>query len=152
LIWEFSDLKKWLNEDFYQTAFNEREKKRILVTTIITTEIEGNSDNKVFILSEEQIEQLLNQDTLCASPTPYALAQNAVVEHGTDCSPYWILPSINKSAGYCLEIEDEYLSHLEIYPKAITGSGKIYCHSRNVYHKDFTIRPALYIEKAFIAN
>ena len=149
LIWEFSDLRKWLNEDFYNTSFDNKEKEKIINTDIQTTEIDADKSNRVFILSEQQVEELLSDGSLrCALPTPYAKSKNAAVDCGTDCSPYWILPHIENSAGYAPDIEDEYLSRLSIYPQAVTGKGLVYYHSRNIYHSDFTVRVAMYIDKS----
>ena len=52
--WENSDLRKWLNEDFYQTAFSEEERASILETdneTKIVDETENTID-KIYISKE----------------------------------------------------------------------------------------------------
>lgn len=58
--WEASSLRKWLNEDFYNTAFSTTEQKRILTTKVVSdpllpsTQYGGDTNDKVFILSKEQ--------------------------------------------------------------------------------------------------
>ena len=93
-----------------------------------------------------------NPSRRCSIPTPYALQNKASIEHGTECSPYWILPHIEIFGGHHPDIMDENLTKLIIYPKAITGKGEVYYHSRNVYHSDFTVRPALRIDKSFFED
>ncbi len=105
ITWETCDLRAWLNDEFYNTAFNEKEKENILTATISTTEnfwygTAGGNDtqDKVFLLSMEDMMNpsygfyekssdygyqyksgeksvLLNRR---AAPTPYAIAQGAL--------------------------------------------------------------------------
>ncbi|MBQ8318735.1 MAG: TIR domain-containing protein [Lachnospiraceae bacterium] len=53
--WKCTDLRKWLNEDFYNVAFLKGEKK-FISTTFNTGEIK---EDKVFLLSNEEVERLL---------------------------------------------------------------------------------------------
>ena len=57
--WESSDLRKYLNNDFYKSAFNEDEKKNIL--NVKLTDVNNTKDN-VFILSESELNSLLLKD------------------------------------------------------------------------------------------
>ena len=50
--WEECSLRNWLNEDFYNNAFNDDEKSKILITSLA-----NNKDDKVFILSLEEIKE-----------------------------------------------------------------------------------------------
>ena len=53
------DLRKYLNNDFYKSAFNEDEKKKIL--NVKLTDVNNTKDN-VFILSESELNSLLLKD------------------------------------------------------------------------------------------
>ena len=66
--WENSDIRKWLNEDFYNAAFDEKEKERIIETelnneysldkTVRYAEYlnkDSKTKDKVFLLSAEEV-------------------------------------------------------------------------------------------------
>ena len=62
LTWENCSLRKWLNNEFYNTAFNDNEKQRILVMNIanndnIDTGAKSgvNTYDKVFLLSIDEM-------------------------------------------------------------------------------------------------
>ena len=60
--WEKSSLRKWLNEDFYNTAFSTTEKKSILTTKVVndspiftSQKYGGDTNDKMFLLSKMQV-------------------------------------------------------------------------------------------------
>ena len=63
LTWENSDIRKWLNEDFIETAFSEEEKDLILTTELENPDnkrfggaIGGNiTEDKIFFLSHDEV-------------------------------------------------------------------------------------------------
>lgn len=57
--WDSSDLRKFLNNCFYETAFNEDEKKKIVNTKLTDA---NNCKDDVFILSEKELKALLDDD------------------------------------------------------------------------------------------
>jgi len=68
--WDESDIKKWLNEDFFNRAFTPEEQEKILFNQ------EANA--KVFLLSADEIEKYCskNQEKICTS-TYYAEGHGA---------------------------------------------------------------------------
>lgn len=85
IIWKTCSLRNWLNEDFYNRAFDENEKKRIIPMTILADNNLMNSsyqdtktEDHVFILSISDVERYLRSDVdrICA-PTDYAMARGA---------------------------------------------------------------------------
>ncbi|GKU79100.1 DUF6273 domain-containing protein [Paenibacillus sp. L3-i20] len=69
--WSDSDLRKWLNDEFYNVAFNDSE-KGFIKTTHCTDNGEGSTDTEdnVFLLSTTEAKQLthkLGEDTLSAN-------------------------------------------------------------------------------------
>lgn len=63
--WEKSSLRKWLNEDFYKKVFTDKEKKRILTTTVSAdknpqypTDTGRDTKDRIFILSIEEALEL----------------------------------------------------------------------------------------------
>lgn len=80
VTWETSDIRQWLNNEFYTTAFNKAEKVKIQ-TSLIKNEdnsehgTSGGNDteDKVFLLSEKEAEKLFsNDDERIAKATGYA--------------------------------------------------------------------------------
>ncbi len=53
--WESSELRKWLNADFYNNAFSDENKKCISETTIAGVDGAKNTTDKIFILSNDEV-------------------------------------------------------------------------------------------------
>ena len=67
--WESSYLRKWLNRDFYQSAFTAAQRQQILVTTVradknpdYDTDPGNDTRDKIFILSLSEVAQYLPHD------------------------------------------------------------------------------------------
>ena len=106
ITWKTSSIRKWLNNDFYTTVFNDVEQKKI-ADTLIKTEInskyenigEDNTEDKVFLLSEEEAESLfMNDEERKAKTTEYAKKKGIYIDKKTECSRWW-LRSLSKSGG-----------------------------------------------------
>ena len=74
ISWENCSLRKWLNEDFYQAAFNEDESKLIILTDVRNDynpdfRIPGGNDteDKIFLLSIAEVQSYFpdNKDSMC---------------------------------------------------------------------------------------
>ena len=99
VTWETSDIRKWLNNEFYTTAFNKTEKAKIQ-TSLIKNEdnseygTSGGNDteDKVFLLSEKEAETLFsNDEEKIAKATEYA--EKSVVYGNEEKSVLWWLRS-----------------------------------------------------------
>ena len=85
VTWETCTLRKWLNEDFFGTAFNGDEQKRIAATVVkadkkpaYSVDPGNATHDKVFLLSEPEVEKYFNnRETRMCAPTWYAEAQGA---------------------------------------------------------------------------
>ena len=80
VTWETSDIRQWLNNEFYTTAFNKSEKAKIQ-TSLIKNEdnseygTSGGNDteDKVFLLSEKEADTLFSdEEERIAKATEYA--------------------------------------------------------------------------------
>ncbi len=71
--WSECSLRDWLNSIFINAAFNENEKSKIVDTIVCNTD--DTSNDKIFILSLDEINQYLNS-TQC-KPTAYAIKLGA---------------------------------------------------------------------------
>ncbi|MBQ9761881.1 MAG: hypothetical protein IJV82_02255 [Oscillospiraceae bacterium] len=143
-IWENSYLRNWLNNDFYNRAFNKEEKQSIIETTIIT---DSSSDkmlhkNSIFILSEKQAITYFGESTARKGiPTPYAVSKGARLGWTDDTKEYtswWLLPYVELTGGSPARMD---------YPCAVFQMGDTQYHGRNIGHTDFTVRPVIRIKK-----
>ena len=96
VTWETCALRRWLNEDFYNAAFTEDEKNRIISTNVknsdnpeYNTPGGNDTEDKVFLLSIDEAEQYLTEFERRLSPTPYAVKQGAA-ESYNDNSWWWL--------------------------------------------------------------
>ena len=97
VTWETSDIRQWLNNEFYTTAFNKAEKVKIQ-TSLIKNEdnsehgTSGGNDteDKVFLLSEKEAETLFsNNDERIAKATGYAEKSGVYVNEKKE-SMWWL--------------------------------------------------------------
>ncbi|MCR5685260.1 MAG: fibronectin type III domain-containing protein [Lachnospiraceae bacterium] len=110
--WEICSLRKWLNSEFYNAAFNKAEQKLIKTTTVenfdnVISKVSGGDDtkDKVFLLSQLE---MINSDYGFAEeydthdearrcvPTAYAISQGAYSTIGyqeTERHCWWWLRS-----------------------------------------------------------
>lgn len=118
ITWRDCDLRKWLNNEFYNTAFNVAE-KGFIKTTCCTGNGEGSPDteDKVFLLSVTEIKDLsdlLGKDLRRAVGTDFAKMKktdgcslyvydktnkdNYIISNGEEigCSWWWLRTQGNK--------------------------------------------------------
>ena len=140
LWWENSLAREICNRHFFDTAFSEEEKARILPREMTQIQLGQKCTDPVFILSErEAIRYFPEHADRKATPTPYALqtgARTGWTDDTKDSCSWWLLPEEN--AYGCQDGS--------IYPKAVFPMGEIHFHSRNGYHIDFAIRPCIQIK------
>lgn len=118
ITWHDCDLRRWLNNEFYNTAFNTDEKE-LIKTTRCTDNGEGtpNTEDKVFLLSVNEIKNLSDihgKDLLRAAGTDFAKMKkndgcnlyvydktnkdNYTIRNGEEvgCSWWWLRTQGNK--------------------------------------------------------
>ena len=136
LWWEHSVARAVCNQHFLDTAFSDAEKAKLLPRTAATVQNGEKCTDPVFLLTQQEVLQYFPTDAQRkARPTSHARHHGARLgwtEDTKDCTSWWILP------------EEE--AHGQVYPKAVFQMGEIQFHSRNVYHRDFTIRPCIQIQ------
>ena len=77
--WEKSDIRRWLNNEFLNTAFTKNEQAAIITTEIFTPDYYGidggeNTLDRIFLLSLDEAAQYFENATVRqASPTKYAI-------------------------------------------------------------------------------
>ena len=116
--WKNSEIRQWANNEFYNKAFNENEKKYI----------KSFDGDNVFFLSEEEVEKYFANDELrkCKA-TEYAIKQGAdVADNGYS---YWWLRSLIPNSSY------------SVYCVDVDGG----IQDDRIYHDSRGFRPALWI-------
>ena len=113
VTWETSDIRQWLNNEFYTTAFNKTEKAKIQ-TSLIKNEdnseygTSGGNDteDKVFLLSEKEAETLFsNDEERIAKATEYAEKSGVYVNE--EKSVLWWLRSPGEGSNYAAAVTDD---------------------------------------------
>ncbi len=134
VTWETSTIRQWLNNDFYDSAFSEEEKKRIPTVTVSADEnpdymnenvFQGDDTNdKIFLLSVKEAYNYFSSDEKRnCEPTKFA-KNNGIVYN--NCW-YW-LRTVGKTQDSAAEVEDGY----------------VFSHGRNV-NESHSVRPVMWI-------
>ena len=136
VTWETSDIRQWLNNEFYTTAFNKAEKAKIQ-TSLIKNEdnskygTNGGNDteDKVFLLSEKETETLFsNEEERIAKATEYA-EKSGVYVNEEKAACWWL-----RSPGY----DSDDAAEVDYY-------GDVYNSGKDVEVNFSGVRPALHL-------
>ena len=98
VTWETCSLRKWLNEDFYRTAFTDDEKNRILPTRVknednpwCNTPGGNDTEDRVFLLSTSEAWKYLPAHlNRVLAPTPYAKESGVLARGYYDSCSWWL--------------------------------------------------------------
>ena len=151
ITWEKSSLRKWLNDDFINSAFSDDEKKEIVTGTVPADENPGNvtdpgnaTQDQVFLLSIVEANKYFDyNDSRKCKPTAYAIANGAYV-NGADGYCWWWLRSPGNfqdraafvdSYGLVSEVGDD-----------VGDTQDLYEYGLNIDHDNDCVRPALWID------
>ena len=136
VTWQTSDIRQWLNNEFYTTAFNKTEKAKIQ-TSLIKNEdnseygtSEGNdTEDKVFLLSEKEAETLFSdEEERIAKATEYAEKSGVYVNK--EKAAWWWLRSPGDYGFSAAGVDDD---------------GWVYRIGYNVDYSSDGVRPALHL-------
>lgn len=137
--WETSDLRKWLNTEFANRAFDDREKAAIC---------EGLSGEHVFLISLEEYKKYFSSfKDARAEATEYSIYKRC---EANGCSPkdpylfygFWWLRTPNKNGGWG-EGADVYVCH-------VCNDGDVNPFERGKYQDG--VRPAIWVKLSAITN
>ena len=124
--WEVHKDRKWLNEDFYNTAFTDAEKNNILLAvnenpdnTAYGTRGGNQTQDKIFYLSIDETNYFSSDDNRKAKPTAYTAAQGIMVLEPYGGATYWSL----RSPGYMESIRAYIDADGITYPGLILPDG-----------------------------
>ena len=173
--WETCELRQWLNNDFYNTAFNDTEKAEV-PTVSITNKANtyynkpagNNTNDKVFCLSLEEVEKYFgdynyfekkyqygyNKNLLC-TPTQYAISKGVYCTEITEAK-YNDESIGTKRFGYPSDVVGSRVcewwlrgpvSEEDIWVCLVYEDGRTGLSSgSNVFVSGVGVRPAMYIE------
>lgn len=90
-VWDSSDIRKWLNNGFYNTAFNSEEKGSIV--------LEENEEDKVFLLTHQEVSKYFkNEDERLAKPTNYAVKNGCYANENGDAAWWTRSPGLTETS------------------------------------------------------
>ena len=135
--WEESDLRVWLNDEFYSQAFSDVDQSHIVQNTIKNSKGVGNdifedqeeTEDNVFLLSREDvIEYFPSEESRLCSPTVFAASTVGT----SDEIIQWALRT---------QYDNKDFGHGSVF--VVVQSGGIYCANFSVY--DLFVRPAVLV-------
>ena len=96
VTWESCTLRKWMNEEFLEAAFDNNQQNQLVETSLKNKsnreyETDGgrNTTDKVFLLSIDEAEEYISsEDEKFCKPTEYVVAQNVSVADNFSC--WWL--------------------------------------------------------------
>lgn len=115
--WEDCTLRQWLNDEFYESAFTDEEKKKIVLSTSEGfpeynsrmpggkyAYLERETEDNVFLLSYTELYQYISDDTVAEMsdsnrlcyPTEYTKSNSGMLLNKDACG--WWLCSVNQAA------------------------------------------------------
>ena len=133
ITWETSELREWLNDSFLRAAFSADEQSGIIPLEVSACNVypSAEGDDRLFLLSEGEVEQYLKQDrTRGCIYTPHAANINDL--GGNDLYSCWWLRS-------ACDFKDFIILHRTLDVVAESDLS----HS-------FAVRPALWVNAAFL--
>lgn len=138
VVWEESEIRRYLNKEFYEKCFSESSKKLIKTTLVMNKDnpiyrTPGGSDtrDKIYLLSINEAKEFLadNSKRECEA-TEYARQQGAHVDKKLGNSWWWL-----RSPG-----------NYDYYASYVSGDGTIVVGGNNVTSERGVVRPAMWIK------
>ena len=144
--WDKSTLRTWANSNFYTSAFSDQEKQSILTTYVSTppnpsygTSGGSATNDKVFLLSIQEIQSLLTSDQRTAYFTPYAFGKFSSPQYHPNMECSWFLRTPSNGKGNVSYVTDDGEIHGIIIGKTYSTGTK---PTVNDY---YGFRPAMWI-------
>ena len=140
--WENSDLRAWLNDEFYKEAFSAEEQALIAQFEIensdnadFSTDGGHDTEDRVFLLSQEDIDDYFDGVELTASATPYT-KEKGIASSSTTGDIYW-----TRSPG-CMDISTSEPG----YVATVSNTGNLYMYGNDSTYTNIGVRPVIWIK------
>ena len=135
--WEECTLRKWLNNDFVNVAFNSEEQNYILLSELTAdknpnyyTNQGFDTDDKIFILSVKEVDKYLKSDIdRGCVPTKFAVNNGAYQDKNNGQCRWWL----------------RSLGHYSDFATFIHTDGSVHCIGNYVNFNYGSVCPALWI-------
>lgn len=119
--WKNCDLRKWLNNSFYNEAFNENEKKQIINMNIengnnvkFDTTGGSNTVDKIFVLSESDIKQYFRKTNVSTKFSVLSTKATRYARNQKNIAGYGLLVDDNSNSYYYLRTPGKFQNHAMI--------------------------------------
>ena len=136
--WEKSSLRKWLNNEFFNSAFSYEEKMDIIECDVqaesnpLYSTNPGNSTNdKVFILSINQAEQLFEGENIRKTSGTNSAVEKGLFEDSEHNSWWWL----------------RYPGEHGRSTAVVHSNGVVLNHGIPVFYSSGGVRPAIWIKR-----
>ena len=134
VTWYDSEIRWWLNTEFFNRAFNAEEKQKIIPTLCTGNGVGSGNDlpqttDHVFLLSSYEAQFFGGDANRIARGTEYAKEITNLFTYGWDNKARWWLRNRGKGGAVCVAY--------------VQDSGNIYDHGHDVDEKHYGIRPAI---------
>lgn len=114
--WECSNIRVWLNEEFYDNAFSDEEKEKIIFTENVEEDSVGQSNygiynyvtgtstwDKVYLLNKSDLDKYMITDEMRkCEPTAFAIGNGVFMGNYKEC--YWWLRNFGDYNNYALYV------------------------------------------------
>ena len=109
--WEKSELRKWLNKDFYNSIFEKAEKSKVIEVLNINKSsqyAEGGKDtkDKIFLLSVDEVSQYFADDASRECQAVYTARQNGAYRNTSNGNTAWWLRSPGGNKGFAATVDN----------------------------------------------
>ena len=156
VTWETSTLRNWLNDTFYNSAFNSDERSKILTTTIENPDnpdsgVDGGNDteDRLFLLSVYEVEEYYEREAFREAGL-YIKAYNSAKEYNPDgyigglSSSWWTrTPGEDEFGFICVNGGGEFETRPTGLASDLFTSGIVVADDKN----GAGVRPAMWIER-----
>lgn len=137
VTWETCSLRNWLNGEFFNSAFSEKEKEKILTTNVTAesnpkydTPAGNDTEDKVFLLSINQSKEYFESASeRSCNATIYSQKQGADTKKGDFC--WWWLRSPGDNSNYAA---------------GVNSDGSVNRSGHSINDDSDAVRPAMWIK------
>ena len=140
--WEASEMRKWLNESFFQNAFSQYHQSLIMDTAVTAdqnpdyqTDTGAGTTDKIYLLSMDEVRRYLPDiESRICQPTVYTKVKGVAIEN---LNTWWWLRTSGKDR-----------KHMAV----VYFDGEMKSEGFRVYVKDGGVRPAMWIDLSNISK
>lgn len=150
VTWETCTLRKWLNNEFLNDAFNDAQKSKILTSTVpadmnpkYITNPGKETQDKIFLLSiNEANKYFLFSGKIKCTPTSYA-TNNGAERNRKNGNCQWWLRSPDYDYTYASCVSDDG----EISGRKVYNTSELELFGKKIYMEtELAVRPAMWID------